>query len=257
MNGFSYFTKVPIKIETPYAELHMATGFIYQWNDIRYLITNWHVVTGHNYETKVPMTKSGRFDELGLVLYNQEGNLIKISLNLYDNDEPLWFEHPSFLEKVDVIAIPLLDRRGESHPIINKIGFIDQNITVGFNTKLSILGFPKGLEANGTPIWTDASIATEISIPINGVPKILLNTNTINGVSGSPVILCAGNGPYSSGTNFIWNGVEKGKIIGIYSGRRILKDELNEIQVQYGIVFKENVIEEIIIGQRRGQNMWI
>ena len=54
-----------------------------------------------------------------------------------------------------------------------------------------VLGYPRGISGGrGFPI----SIATEPKIDLDGVPKLLIDTATREGMSGGPVIAVAHNG---------------------------------------------------------------
>ncbi len=94
------------------------------------------------------------------------------------------------------------------------------------------------------PIWKRANIASEPDINIDQLPKLLIDTATRKGLSGSPVIM------KRSGIHGFEHGQPKpdsliGTIrnfVGIYSGT-IGEDEL---KAQLGIVWKAHVIDEII-----------
>ena len=55
-----------------------------------------------------------------------------------------------------------------------------------------VLGYPKGISGGrGFPIWKRASIATEPDIQHDGLPKLLVDTATREGMSGAPVVAIA------------------------------------------------------------------
>src|ERR1700722_18890973 len=89
-----------------------ATGFVWRRRERYYLITNWHVVSGLNFFTKMHLLKGGsRPDKLRchfLIRVGQyERELIDIPIR-DENDEPLWLIHPAQqMQAVDVVAIPL------------------------------------------------------------------------------------------------------------------------------------------------------
>lgn len=99
------------------------------------------------------------------------------------------------------------------------------------------------------PIWKKASIATQPDI--DSLPKILIDTATRSGLSGSPVIMQRVgvhgmvNAQVMSETTF----GRIRKFIGVYSGR--IGDD--ELKAQLGIVWKAKVIDEIINAKIKGK----
>jgi len=230
-----------------------GTGFIYQHNEYHYLITNWHNITGINPITKKPLSiHAGRPDLINFPLQGGKKPFIKwkrFSLKLFEDDkmgEPNWLIHPVYKEKVDVAALEVkIPEEIFVYPI-NKQDFED--IKPEVSDEIFILGFPYNLKGGGNfPIWKRGSIATEPDIDYEGLPKILVDTASRRGMSGAPVIY------RRSGIHNFLNGQPKkdsiiGTIqgfVGIYSGR-ILGE--TEWEAQLGIVWKAQVIEEIING---------
>jgi hypothetical protein len=97
------------------------------------------------------------------------------------------------------------------------------------------------------PIWKRASIASEPDLDIDNLPKMLIDTATRSGLSGSPVVM------QRIGLHGMEGGVMKGSeiigrirnFIGVYSGR--IGD--NEFKAQLGIVWKARVIDEKVLGK--------
>jgi hypothetical protein len=163
-----------------------------------------------------------------------------------DQENPIWIEHPTYKEKVDVVAIPIKSEICSGYNLfpINKISFDSE-----FKTEVADEAFVVGYPFSDTtylqlPIWKKASIASEPDVNLDQLPKIHIDTATRSGLSGSPVIM------QRIGIHGLINGEMKsdsliGRIrnfIGIYSGR-IGEDEL---KAQLGIVWKKEVLEEII-----------
>ena len=112
-----------------------------------------------------------------------------------------------------------------------------------------VLGHPRRITNDRLPIWKRASIATEISLDFDGKPMFLVDTLGDHGMSGSPVVRRqADGGVTESGA---WQPMMQPayKFLGIYSGRRRTGDADD---AQLGIVWKSNVIEQIIYGRKRG-----
>lgn len=75
-----------------------ATGFIYQFNNKKFLITNWHVVTGVNSETGRNIDSQGFRPNLLII----ENSIIEnYRIELYSNNYALWYEHQRFKDQVN------------------------------------------------------------------------------------------------------------------------------------------------------------
>lgn len=257
------FTSIPITMyfnETR-QKLASATGFVYERNEKLYIITNWHNVTGKNPITKEQIGTHGGIPDI-IVLTLLTTQIPKVewqnyTLNLYDKEKKAdWLIHPLYKEKVDVVAIELEidDNFNGTFKPINKIHF--DNFKIEISDDVYILGFPYELNGGGYfPIWKRASIASEPDIDYDGLPKLFVDTASRSGMSGSPVIY------RRTGIH----GTENGKLtlkstigtiqgfVGVYSGR-IGKSELD---AQLGIVWKKEVIDEIIDGNTKDEyNVW-
>ena len=244
--------------------LATGTGFIYEYEDYFYLITNGHNVTRLNPETNeriidhagFPTIISTRiFTELEDVPNSLSPNKVKI--NLYNDNEytqPKWFVHPEHGYLVDVIAIPIYQKSKLPSHIkvfpLNTLKF-DEEFEPMISDDVFVIGFPFNVTGNFEfPIWKRGTIATELMIDIDGLPKLLIDTATRSGMSGSPVIFQRyGMHVHPSGEmgkNVL--GMIRG-FIGIYSGRIGAEDNFKS---QLGIVWKKQVIEEILAGRKTG-----
>lgn len=245
------------------AILATGTGFLYQRESMIYLITNGHNVTRLNPETNERISKNIAYpvkiktqvrikhpEIVGMFGYLEK------EIHLYQDEDyqkPIWFVHPKFGYSVDVIAIPLVDTRTVIHENyqfypINNYSFQDQfDVTIA--DEIYILGYPFNILGDHMlPIWKRASVASEPSVDINGLPKYLVDTATKSGMSGSPVIMRRTT--VHKGTeekNMIIGTVQN--FAGIYSGRIGVK---NELEAQLGIVWKRHLVDEIIDGKKLG-----
>ena len=101
------------------------------------------------------------------------------------------------------------------------------------------------------PIWKRASIASEPDVDVDQLPKLLIDTATRPGLSGSPVIMQR-VGIHGMNGGEIDKNTIIGRIrnfLGVYSGRI----GADEVKAQLGIVWKAHVIQEIIDGQVPGK----
>lgn len=160
-----------------------------------------------------------------------------------ENDEPLWYIHPVDGAAVDVVAIPL---GAETNPVmkffpINPLSA--QGLIIRISMEVFILGYPFGPEPPGFPVWKRGNIASEPNLVQLGQKYLLVDTASLSGMSGSPVIrrswtnhLVDAN--YTSDDSRIAT-----KFIGVYSGRR---KGLHGSDTQLGIVWPASSITDIL-----------
>lgn len=240
------------------AVLSSGTGFIYELEGSAYLITNWHNVSGRNPFTGVCLSKTLAIPDIISTLFrakDQPANCHREEIKLYRDEqltEAAWFEHPTHGRSVDVVALPIPSAIADKYKLlpINSIEF-DTKYETEVADDAFVIGYPfSDVTYLQLPIWKRASIATEPDVNVDQLPKLLIDTATRSGLSGSPVIMQrvgihGMSGPAITGDTLI------GRIrsfLGVYSGR-IGEDEL---KAQLGIVWKAQVIEEIIQGKTYG-----
>lgn len=244
-----------------------ATGFYWKNDDRLFLVTNWHNVTGWD-----PLRDQALDAKTGFIpthvdvsFLHQAGggnpDLLKrasYKLELYDeNGDPAWLEHPVHGKAVDVIALEVcLDDESIHTPALNDHDAL-VDFAPGLGDDVFVMGFPHGLSgAEGLAIWKRGSIATLPERDIDGLPKLLIDTATRKGMSGSPVLVrrsglirqrgVKSDAPLAD-SDII--GTAEG-FLGVYSGR-VGDDELG---VQLGLVWRAEVIDEIIRGGVRGKS---
>ena len=239
--------------ETDYV-ISSGSGFLYSKNEVFYLITNWHNVSGRNPITGECLSKRAAIPDFISTMFrlkNKPGNLERVNIQLYENDKPVWYEHPEHRYKVDVVAIKLEHGLLDRYDLraINKINFDKEKEEVA--DEAFIVGYPF-LDPTylQLPIWKKASIASEPDINVDQLPKMLVDTATRSGLSGSPVIMQR-HGIHGLVDGTMVSSSVIGRIrtfLGVYSGR--IGDD--ELKAQLGIVWKKKVIEEIINGEVLG-----
>lgn len=228
-------------------QLGTATGFIVNENNILYLVTNRHVVTGRNNETGECLdTNLSIPNKLKLWFPHQENNNYiwsNIDILLFDeNENKIWLEHPTYKEKVDVVVIRLgqYDQIQFCHNLIS-------NYKPVVTENVYIIGYPFGFNVsseNGKyAIWSTGTVASDpdLNLNINGeqLPAFLVDAKTRHGQSGSPVIYYNKNGIDSDANGIALYGGPVTHEIGIYSGRINKESDL-------GYVWKWSLIKEII-----------
>lgn len=223
--------------------LTQATGFLYDFNSRPFLISNWHVFSGRNPETGMPMNSNGLVPNtiFASFLDQSTGQYQRYKFNISQNHQNSWIQHPKGQE-IDVAAqeinIPIIS----SCVFINKLASTPE-MALNISDDVFVIGYPLGLTVSAyLPVWKRASIASDPSVSVKEKPLILVDTATRSGMSGSPVIIrkydsfsnVDGGATLSTGPH--------SKFIGIYSGRL----GKGELEAQLGLVWKAEVIEEIL-----------
>jgi hypothetical protein len=166
-----------------------ATGFFFQVETNKYLVSNRHVFTGEALPPTVP-----RPDRIVLPLHSNPTNLTEIGLLslpiVGTNGAPLWYDHP-LGARVDVAMLPL----GESVPQGAMVIWLSTNLfppdsyggAVG--QELFVMGFPQGFHDRlfHLPIVRKAFAGSAYGVPFEGNPYFLVDANLHPGTSGSPV----------------------------------------------------------------------
>ena len=223
--------------------LSSATGFVVSREGKHFLITNRHVVTGTNLITGKPLSTTGGLPNELRILHNKEGALgawIAKTEALTAGSSPLWHEHPSKNESIDVVALELTDLGGTDIHAYDPWSQTP-DIALGPADELSIIGFPFGVSSSGFPIWIKGAVATEPEVNHDGLPCFLIDSRTRPGQSGSPVIFySAGGGTYRTkdGITHIGGG-EIEQFCGVYSGRINRESDI-------GYVWKPQIVTDII-----------
>ncbi|WP_375161860.1 trypsin-like peptidase domain-containing protein [Bradyrhizobium sp. RDT46] len=245
----------------------VATGFFWLSDRDFYLITNWHNVTGWDQLQGKSLSGSGAqptYIEMPLLLRadGQAGHQTmavrkRYNIPLYADGKPI-FEHPKHGSHIDVIAIKvaLMDESLISKPINALDTFVDFEPQAGDD--VFVLGYPGGLDGgHELAIWKRGSIASQPQIDIDGLPKLLIDTATRQGMSGAPVVARRTGITVPRGVKAspeVLSGQEiigqSDTFLGVYSGR-IGDDPMG---LQLGIVWKAAVVDEIIRGGRAGRS---
>lgn len=251
---------VTSKLQTFYRgqELGVGTGFFCKLKDQLFLITNWHVVTGRNFETKKCLCMMGGIpDRMQFTAgpSSHIGDWQWIDCNLYEDagasdqpERPIWLEHSLHRNAVDIVAIPIVLPKGLDVPTIDRVNTVP-TLRLTVSRDVFVLGYPKGIGVGSFPIWKRASIATEPNIDIEGKHILLIDTATREGMSGAPVIAIADGEFEVEGPPPAYR--PPGRVyrfVGIYSGRL----GKNEMEAQLGIVWKPALIEQIVTVAAKG-----
>lgn len=226
----------------------VGTGFIVSERGFTFLLTNYHVLSGCDPDTGKSIDKRVRPDRvLAAVLTKREGSHLSswspcVQRVLDEADAPLWIEHPTHGRAFDVVALPF-----ELPP--NPIYFdwtkpIAPKPLLALGSELFIAGFPLGVSGPGvTAVWKTGNVATDLGMPVDHKDYFLIDANTREGMSGSPVFARrVGMYTTESGASFL---VQKHPIqtwpLGVYAGRQSPEKDMT-----LGRVWRWNGVQELI-----------
>jgi hypothetical protein len=179
-----------VRVQTVFGEETKtnATGFLYLQDNYLYLITNRHVVLNEPTEH--------RPDALRVTLHSDPADLresSELTIPLYQDGVPLWREHPSLGEQVDVAAVPINDPSVLANHYASAFtpgDVLSRSRPLPLGQEVLLVGFPLGFHdtVHHLPIVRSATIATSFSHPFKGEPYFLTDARMHRGTSGSPVV---------------------------------------------------------------------
>lgn len=242
-----------------------GTGFFFANTDAKnnpdtvFLVTNYHVVTGH-----APLTNEARAgDRIRFVMHKDPGNLSDvqvIELSLYDEREtPMWIASDAY-PAADIVLVPVPRRAYEGIP---QQVFIEAHtrgdIRIRPTSGATLLGYPYGFydQKNYLPIWKTGHVASEPAVDFEGRPVFLVDVSAFPGMSGSPVLAVA-NGIYETEDGSMRSG-RIWKLLGIFSAMPVVRErrpvdsasgfsqeaQTIETSLQLGYVWKASLIADI------------
>lgn len=167
-----------------------ATGFLYAGpNATRWLVTNWHVVTGRRPDDPGILI-GGKPASPGWLRFKVEdpggAGWQHMEVALYDADGPTWIEGGRE-EGVDLALVRLTDKPRFPLPLSQTFASnSSRRLEPGLD--VVVLGHPFKLGTH-TPsaIWKGAMVASDRDTAAGGRPWILLDAPGVPGMSGSPV----------------------------------------------------------------------
>lgn len=224
-----------------------GTGFVILYENVSYLVTNRHVLSGRNILNK-PISATAAIPDTIQVWFHSKSPTpfswlgVKEPLIDESSGENLWAEHPE-KHKVDVAALPLNKYLQGVRLVPLDLSLSESILIVSPSEPVSIVGFPLGLKSFGRfPIWKTGHIASDIELDyhhdvLGRIPAFLIDATTKEGMSGSPVL--AKRVGWHKVSNDSFSSGEVVKFLGIYSGR------IHE-QSDVGIVWKPSVISEVL-----------
>jgi hypothetical protein len=227
-----------------------ATGFLYAGSGAtRWLVTNWHVVTGRRPDDPGALIgekpASPRWLRFSIEDPGGDGRQ-EMELELYDGDGPTWIEGGRE-QGVDLALIRLSDQPRFSLPFSQTFA---PNSTKKLEPGLDvvIVGHPFELGKHSpSAIWKGAMVASDQDSVEDGRPWILLDAPGVPGMSGSPVYRRITENPSLAGDK---KGVRL-ELLGVYAGavgQKALAD------LRLGRAFPIALVENLLRRRERGNN---
>jgi len=218
--------------------ISQGTGFYYvledsSQNKVLFLITNYHVLTGHS--PKEIETPKGDSIIFYLHKNNQNpGDIKEIKYPLFTkNGKPIWLCSKE-LPQADIAIIPLVSSIYSDCQVKGiSEDWTKGNMKIRPTSTITLIGYPYGYydKKNWLPVWKTGSIASEPDIDFEGNPLFLVDVSAFPGMSGSPVFAIA-YGAYETieGPTTIGH-VQK--FLGIYASNEILREKKFLEEINY------------------------
>ncbi|MCU1699427.1 MAG: hypothetical protein JWR34_5490 [Mycobacterium sp.] len=224
----------------PKTILASGTGFFCRVDGADFLVTARHNLSGRHWETKRYLSShpvAPTHVRIGLRTtpppggYNlnvpQEIRLYQIALT--DADGPLWQEHPTYRDQMDVAVLPFRLPYEDNVLVLpwepQTAEVADANNKLWVTQDITIVGYPYGLNSGELPLWARGTIASEPSFLYTfknrELPLFLSDARTRPGQSGSPVLLFRPPGTLlvtDTGELAVTKGTQS-KLLGVYTGR--------------------------------------
>ena len=241
-------------------QVSQGTGFFYgnmrpdNTAETIFLVTNYHVVTGHAPGSTVP--RSG--DRIHFALHKDRIDLeswTEFELPLYDaHNDPIWAMSDAY-PNADVVLVPLPARMLPLYVFTEQHTRSDMKIRP--TSGATLLGYPYGFfdQRHLLPIWKTGHVATEPDVDFEGDPTFLVDVSAFPGMSGSPVLAVA-TGIYESEDGTMRSG-RIHKLLGIFSSMPVVHRPASaqsadtdaapavDISLQLGYVWKAQLIADI------------
>lgn len=231
-----------IYLEVFFNEIKLATGtgFFVRSSEGPVFITNRHLVTGKDQNTGKPLEdKNLSIPNCGKLIIRDDNKPREYKFEYYSDNsmtKPIWFEHPLYGAKCDVVGILLSDLENVIHKYVDAS---EEWKSIEIAEEVHVIGYPFGMNEN-LGIWVTGHIASEPEVPYKGMPSFLIDSRTRQGQSGSIVIRRVNEGDTVVHGGSLYKAT--GKMvsdIGIYSGR-VNKDS------DLGIVWKMEIVRDIL-----------
>ena len=232
-----------------------------------FLVTNYHVVTGH-----APLSTNPRAgDRIRFVLHQSTtdlGDVRAVTLPLYDQaNRPIWLASDAY-PAADIVLIPLPPSVYEGlAPLVFTEAHTRGDIRIRPTSGATLLGYPYGFydQKHFLPVWKTGHVASEPSVDFEGRPVFLVDVSAFPGMSGSPVLAVA-NGIYETEDGSMRSG-RIWKLLGVFSAMPVVRERRPvdpadfstetrtiETSLQLGYVWKASLVADLAKSYRARHN---
>jgi hypothetical protein len=168
-------------------KLSSATGFFFEYNRNRFLVTNLHAVISES-EGQYP-------DHFVIQLHTSKTDVSQIRevrLELYDaRGERKWLQHQK--RSVDLAAINITDLLRDTDVLLSWTPeqLLPKGAKLGLGSEVLVVGYPMEFydTRNNLPIVRTGTLASAYGMDFRGNPVCIVDANLEQGTSGSPVIV--------------------------------------------------------------------
>lgn len=218
--------------------INYSSGFFYEYRHKKFLVLNRHVIIDEH--------KDYYADSINIYLHNSLEDIKsikKVTINLYENNKPVWFEHPEYTKFLcDIILIPVGYKYLEGCVLnfINESFYLNVMQLSGFS-EVIVIGYPHGIfdNKNKLPVYRKGLIASQHPFNYYDKPCFLVDTYINSGMTGGLVM--------SAPSNVLIDDcyereirVPHSVILGILSEKPLFTEETKNLYVVwYGELIKE------------------
>lgn len=232
----------------------ISSGFLWVHKKSLYYIIALHSLTGRNTDTGKTISKTGVWPDRIDIHITKDGKSASVRQSLYADNRPVWLVHPDKSLKCDIAALEITVGSIEQIPLLKTVAVplnrdkFDRDLPqVGED--VFILGFPFK-ELQDCPIWKRGSVASEPEYAAETSKYILVDTASLSGMSGAPVIRMRTFKFGPDGQIMVANGRPIPDFVGVYSGRMFAEEKLppgkKPRETQLARVWPANYLDEIL-----------
>jgi len=251
---FSLMT-TPVYLLQGSQQISQGTGFFFgipnagNVIDTVFLVTNYHVITGHSPNTAL----SAKGDRVVFYIHlnkDDPSQVKQVVLPLYSTAGVPQWEQSSDHPEADLVLLPLPPA---TYAGIEMYVFIEEHtrprITIRPTSPATLLGYPYGFSdtVNRLPVWKTGHVASEPAVDFQGTPSFLVDVSAFPGMSGSPVLAVA-NGVYEDERGVMQLGRGFIRLLGVFSAMPVIRSDTPgqaDTSLQLGIVWKASLIAEL------------
>lgn len=184
-----------------------------------------------------------------------------LALQLCDaKGAPLWYEHPTRREAVDVIVLPLETEAVTKRFYVKAFtpdNHVPGDVRILLGHDVLVLGYPLGFHdrRHNLPIVRSATLASVYPVPFEGEQFLLIDSRLHHGTSGSPVITKEADILTHANGGTMFTGQLVSFLVGIHSASLDLKDRDPKKDDPLGLnaVWFASLIPDIIDGGLPGR----